>query len=151
MMDKKAQAVWISWVLLIGMVVVTSVIVGRFYLSTAESTSETIKGFLQDSEACKDVGVSVVKSCQVPEALNIEVANIGTINVDKLVFRIYSNSYDSESATISGVIEPGDTENLSVGKSWIAAKVDIIPLVEEEDSIIICSSRLAELDNIPDC
>lgn len=151
MMDKKGQAVWISWVILIGMVVIIGAFVGRFYINTAKESSEKIKGFLQDTEVCSSVGLSVNSVCQLPEALNIEVANIRSINVDKVVFRIYDAGYDSESITVSALIEPGKSEEIFIGKSRMAARVDVIPLVIDDDSIVICSSRLIELDSIPDC
>ena len=151
MMDKKAQQVWISWVLIIGLVVVIGVFVGRVYLDTASSTSETVKDFLENTEVCSSVGISVVDSCQIPQALNIEVANLKTVRIDDLVFRIYNGNGDSESIRVKADIEPGSTLNLSVGKSGMAAQIDIIPLVEEEDSVIMCSSSLVELESIRDC
>lgn len=148
---KKAEGIWIAWVILVGMVVVMSAFVARFYIDSARSSSETVRGFLQDTEVCSSVALSVVDSCQFPEALNIEVANIRSTKVDKVVFRIFDAASDSESINVDALIEPGSSRNLTIGKSRMAAKVDVIPLVEDGNSTVICSSRTVELDSIRDC
>ena len=149
--NKKAQAIWISWVILGAFAVALGIIVGTQMIQMSEKSSEEIKNYVYDTQECQSVGINIQNICQNPEALNIELANIRNIKLQEVLLRIFDGSGDAETKNIAFSLEPGKEKTLSVGKSRIADRVEILPVINIDGSSIICRERTAEQNYIQDC
>jgi len=148
---KKAQAAWVSYVILIAFAVAIGVIVGSQLIQMSQKNSQELKDYIYDTQECQGVGISVQTICQNPEALNIELSNIKSIQLEEVVLRIFDGSGDAETQNVPFLLEPGKEKTLSIGKSRIADRVEILPVIYVDDSVIICQERTAEQDHIQDC
>jgi hypothetical protein len=148
---KKSQAVWISWVLLVGFVVAISAFVAQQIISMTEKNANDLEQYVYDTQECTLAGLDINYICQNSEVLNMNVSNIKDIKVDELLIRVFDGSGDAETLNQQINIDPGTTKTLNVGKSRIAKRIEVLPVLHINDKIVVCSSRLVEKDNIQDC
>ena len=151
MFNKRGQAVWLSFVLITAFAVAIGILVGTQIIQSSQRSAENIKEYVFDTEECNGVGISIENICQNPQALNIELSNIRNVRVDEVVLKIFDGSEDSETKNIAFSLEPGTKKSLNVGKSRIAGRVEVMPVVYVEDVVVTCKERTAEQDQIQDC
>ncbi len=150
-MNKSGQAIWVSFVILVAFAVALGVLIGQQMIESSQRSSEQIKEYVYDTQECSGVGINIQDICQNPQVLNMEVANIRNVKVEELFIKIFDGSGDAETKTVTLSIVPGDENTLSIGKSRIADRVEIMPVIHVEDQVIMCRERLAEQDYIQDC
>jgi flagellin-like protein len=135
----KAQAEVIGYVILIGFAVILAVIVGKTIIDMSKESSTNIKQYLYNTEECKLAEIGINNACQTPQALNIEIENKGTIEINGLMFKFYDVSGEAE------------TKKLEVPKSRMAVTTEIVPTLEQEKYIIVCNEKSIKADHIQDC
>jgi hypothetical protein len=149
--DKKAVALWISWVIMIAFAVSISVLVGKQLIDSSNKSAESLKNYVYDTQECQNAALSIESICQNPEALNIELSNIKAVRVDEFLLKVFDGSGDSETINVQASVLPGDSANITVGKSRIAAKVEIVPVISVGNKKIICTEKTVSESNIQDC
>lgn len=149
--SSRGQAVLISWVIIIGLVVVIAALVGKTIIDTTKEASEGLGDYLQDTQECKLAGISIKDSCQLPQVLNIEVENTETVEITGLLFRFFDVTGDAETKNINISIRPEETKDLEVPKSRMAVTTEIIPIIWTEEGKAICNEKTIKADHIQDC
>ena len=149
--SKKAAAIWMSWVLLMGFVVGLSV----FMFGWAEDRGEVFVGQLEglsDTAECDSVGIRVQEICQNTESLNMKIANRNTLTVDRLAFLIYDSLGQYAGSRIVNVsIAPDTVESLKVLKQGTVVQVEIVPIIVTPREPITCNRKSVLLERIDAC
>ncbi|RLE38146.1 hypothetical protein DRJ17_04845 [Candidatus Woesearchaeota archaeon] len=150
MQNKKAISEYISWVLLILIVVTIAVIVATFVQRFSEKSVSNIQTSVSVEE-CNFVSVSVPGLCQKPLSLYINITNNNLITITELKFRLVylNNSTDNQRKIIT--IIPGDTKELELLTQEIIKKLDIIPVFQKENKRIICEEQKYSTETIEIC
>ncbi len=149
--SKKAAAIWMSWVLLMGFVVGLSV----FMFGWAEDRGDVFVGQLEglsDTAECDSIGIRVQEICQNTESLNMKIANRNTLTVDMLAFLIYDSlGQYSGSRVINVSIAPDTVETLTVLKQGTVVRVEIVPMILTPRESIACNRKSITLDRVDAC
>ncbi|MBW3017303.1 hypothetical protein KY316_02935 [Candidatus Woesearchaeota archaeon] len=150
-MNKKGLEVWISWILLVGLTVALGVVMYSWYISTTESTIESLQ-YVYDRSECNNVAI-LLEACSQAQHLNINITNKLYTNVDEVIFRIHYTELDFDSVNRSARIRPGQKEDfrIPIDSGKTVSEVEALPVIASENFRIICSSRLARIDSISTC
>ena len=149
--SKKADGLWISWVLLLAFVVALS----TFMFNWTQSRNEVFAKELQvmaDTAECDSVSIRVQESCQNPQLLNINISNSNSIKVDQLVFNIYDVYLENPLTRVKNItIFPSEVENLKILKQSTTQQLEIVPVVFTEEDKIFCYKKTLTLTDIDYC
>ena len=149
--SKKAEGIWISWVLLMAFIVGLSV----FMFGWAEERSEVFVqelGVMADTAECDSVGIRVLDICQNSQYLNMNIANRNTISINQLVMNIYDIYLESPiSRVINVTISPDNVETLRVLKQSTTQEIEIVPVVFTERDRVFCYRKAVTISNIDYC
>ncbi|MBW3012515.1 hypothetical protein KY311_04980 [Candidatus Woesearchaeota archaeon] len=150
-MNKKGLEVWISWILLVGLTVALGVVMYSWYISTTESTIESLQ-YVYDRSECNNVAI-LLEACSQAQHLNINITNKLYTNVDEVIFRIHYTELDFDSVNRSARIKPGQKEDfrIPIDSGKTVSEVEALPVISSGNFRIICSSRLARVDSIATC
>jgi len=155
-MNKKAESLWISYVLLVAFVVALSAFTYSWMTAYTSDTSEEIKERVFNSELCDSLGVSVTAclNTSTSQDLYINVTNRGDLRITKLIFRLIQTSGSSVSdmhvIEIDSVIKPQGTKSFAAAQLNLTFEVgngtlaEVVPVTEKEGFLIVCSSRKGE-------
>ncbi len=83
---KKGQSQYISWILIIAMIVGISFFLYNWSLDQARRTSEELTS-QTDPLVCAEVGLSVDGICQSFRSLKINVTNVNTYEIEGFLLR----------------------------------------------------------------
>ena len=149
--SKKAAAIWMSWVLLMGFVVGLSV----FMFGWAEDRGEVFVGQLEglsDTAECDSVGIRVEEICQNTESLNMKIANRNTLTVDRLVFLVFDSlGQYSGSRVVDVSIAPDNVESVKILKQGTVVQLEIVPAIVTPRDQITCNRNRILLERIDSC
>lgn len=132
-MNKKAS--WVSWVLLLALVVSASVAIiiwARDF--TEESTEHTIQ-YVSGRSDCRSILFSIDEgsSCS-----SLGLTNRGTLNIQKFMVRAVDNSQEiTEPLLMNGQITVSIEQPLNTPGNSIA----IIPIIESSGKLFGCSEK----------
>ncbi|MBD3203261.1 hypothetical protein GF327_03135 [Candidatus Woesearchaeota archaeon] len=151
MKNKKGVSVYVSWIIVIAIVVSLSFIMYQWTLDRVKSKNQELNT-RSDLALCEQVAVNIDGICQNPQILNINITNTKNIKIDRLVFRlvdIYGNSQNREEEVN---IYPGEKEiNSAVLKQGTLSSARIIPVIIQDQTYILCQSASIEKQNIDQC
>ena len=149
--SNKAEAIWMSWVLLMAFVVGLSV----FMFGWAEDRGEVFVselGTMYDTAECDSVGIRIVDICQNPQSLNMNIANRNTISVNQLVMNIYDVYLDTPlSRVVNVTIAPDNVESVRVLKQSTTQQVEIVPVVVTRTDRVFCQRKAITYNDIDYC
>ncbi|MFP4117472.1 MAG: hypothetical protein ACLFTR_00960 [Candidatus Woesearchaeota archaeon] len=141
MRTKKADAIWLSWVLLLAFVVALSV----FMFAWSEERGEMFAGELRvmaDTAECNSVRIRIEDICQNPQSLEFNITNRESITVNQLSMNIYDVYVESPISRDYDVdIRPADTRNVRVLKQSTTYQLEIVPVIITEDDMIYCYEK----------
>lgn len=141
---KKGQSQYLSWIIIIAMIVSISFFLYNWSLNQARRTSEELTA-QTDPLICAEVGLSVDGICQSFRSLEINVTNVNTYEIEGFLLRTVGlypedDTYlDSEIVYVK--ISPSDTEKLIVLKKNTLSQVQIIPFALKNDKEIYCEDQ----------
>ena len=151
MQAKKGQAVWMSWVLLIFLVVVVGTIAGRYIIDKTGREAETLEKYGMTEEECVNVALSVDFMCKNSKALNMTLSNNGNIRIDKIILKLYDTSGSAENQEQDVNLMPGQVQQLEIPRARSAYEVEIMPAITVENQELECRMKTLTETNIPDC
>ena len=149
--SKKGVEMWISWVLIIGFGVMLSIIVYYWMVDRANNSAEDMRTIVYDSSECSAVGINIDSVCQDTQALYINLSNTNNLAVNALIFRTLTIFGDVGNKELNITIKSGRNEVLTVLKSGITKKLEIVPVTEVEQKRIICSASTISTESIKYC
>src|SRR3989344_6874644 len=111
MKAKKADFVWISWVLLMAFVVGLSAVMYNWIFGFTTSSTEQIEERATNSQQCDLIGISIDHYCQDTKNLYLDITNRNSLSVQRLVINMFDvyNDPITDNAEYSVKIEPGKT------------------------------------------
>ncbi|MEM2115356.1 MAG: hypothetical protein QXD62_01850 [Candidatus Woesearchaeota archaeon] len=153
--NKKGVSLWVSWVLLILLLVVGASIVGGWMIS---STKESVKNMKErvDGELCAYLWIRTEKYCQEQSVVKLLLSNPSSRTVDGfkiITYDIYGNVYTK-------LIEdklPRSTyqREFKVLKDNVIFSLEVIPFYLEKsgDDVyrVYCNSRKIVYEKVPFC
>src|SRR5210317_511884 len=147
-MQKKGISVWISWVLIIGMIAVISAFMFNWTTGFTTSNTQRLKE-VYDAVDCNFVTVSIDSICQNTQTLNMNITNRKNIDIDMLIFRIYDIYGNHDTKEMDIFIRHGktNTEKIEVIKQGVTSIVEAVPIVVKDKKKIICDENKITANN----
>lgn len=140
--SKKAEGVWISWVLLVLLGVILSVIVYKWATGLTVSDSADVAKRLEGSE-CRKVSVRIDSVCQDSQTLYMNISNNNDLRVDGLLFRMY-NVFEQVNIQEKNItIDPGRREPIEATKQNAINQIEVVPFRKVKNELIICTQKVA--------
>ena len=139
--SKKADAVWLSWVLLLAFVVALSV----FMFSWTEDRGEMFIGELRvlaDTAECNSVRLAIRDICQRSQSIEMNITNRDSIPVNQLavnIFDVYVENPASHDIMVN--IRPSDVQNIRILKQSTTHQIEIVPVLITEHDLIFCYDK----------
>ncbi|MFH0875058.1 MAG: hypothetical protein V1859_03910 [archaeon] len=150
--SKKGVSVYISWVILLLMVVVLGYFMYNWSVNKVKESNKDLEK-ITDTNLCSDVSMNVEGICQETQNLYINITNTNIVRIEKLSILIIDLYGNPETKETTIALYPGDSEeSFSVLKQGSAAKkVKIIPIVLKEKQEVICYNSALETEDISFC
>lgn len=147
---KKGVSLYISWIMIMVLVIVLSATMYNWYGQRAEKTTEVL---LEQSaeDVCDSVGIVIEDLCQNTQTLNINISNKNDIKVNQLVFGLIDIYNDPETKKINITIYPGETEHIELIKQGTLYQVDVTPVAVTDGITNVCSNSKIFKNNIVQC
>jgi len=147
---KRGVTVYISWVLVLLLVVILSAILYNWYIKRVQSSSETLKE-ITDKELCNSVGVNIESLCQNTQSLNINITNTRDITINQVVFGFSDIYNDPETKKKNITIESGETARIEILKQGTLGQVEITPVIFIDNKDYYCKNSKVYKNNIKQC
>jgi len=154
MILRKAQSQYISWVLILAMIMGISYLLYNWSINQAQKTSENLVS-RTDPIICSEVGIFLNGICQSFSTLKLNVTNSKTLDIEGLQIRtigLYSEDQDYlDTMNVEHKIITGDQENIEVIKTGTLSQVKIIPFVKKKNKNIYCEDKSIKKERILQC
>ena len=150
----KAQSQYISWILIVGLIVAISYFLYSWSIQQAEIASSNIESSA-DPLICSAIGISVDGICQNYNSLEINVTNVNELKLEGFIIHTIGlypetdNYLDSD--TVFYEIEPQDSERLLILKSGTIGQVELVPFTTKNKKYIYCDEQAIIKENIVQC
>ena len=149
--SKKGISVWVSYVVLIALVVS----IGFFVLRWSRGlTEETVEDIVERGDAlttCQLAGVDINNLCQNTQTLNMDVTNSNDIKVIGLWIRMFDIYNKPQTTSRNFTLSPQKTKSVVVIKQGLIKDAAIMPIVKKGGKRIICESRKIAFEDIIVC
>lgn len=150
MRNKKGVSLYISWILLMLLIISLSAIMYNWYNQRAERSADILKE-QSTEDVCDKVGILIENICQNTQTLNINISNSRDIKVNQLIFGLIDIYKDPETKKVNVTIYPGETEQIEIIKQGTLYQVDVIPVVVVDKITNICSNSKVFKNSIAQC
>lgn len=150
--SKKAASVWISWVLVVSLVV----ILGTFFFQWSRGfTTDSVEDATNRGDnivLCENVAFRIDNVCQNTQTLNINITNSDRLSIDGLIFRMF-DIYDNPFSVIinTSSIDPEESQSIDVIKQGVVSSIDVIPLTKQKRKFIVCQASAVSTQDLPFC
>ena len=148
--NKKGVSLYISWILLMLLIISLSAIMYNWYNSRAKKSADILKE-QSTEDICNKVGILIEELCQNTQTLNINISNRKDIKINQLIFGLIDIYKDPETKKVNVTIYPGDTEQIELIKQGTLYQVDVIPVVVVDGITNICTNSKVFKNNIAQC
>jgi len=142
--SKKAASEYISWVIVLGMVIALSYLLYTWSIQQAQKTGEELEK-RTDPLTCAEVGITVNGACQTFRTLELNITNTNNLEVKGFLLRtvgLYPEDFDYvDSETVYHEILPGDTEKISILNMATLSQIQLIPIVKKNNKEIQCEEQ----------
>lgn len=139
---KKAISIWISWVLVMLFASLLSVVVYKWVSGLAGQTTKDLKR-IYDTDECDQVSLRIENVCQDTQSLYTNITNNNELKIDRVLFRMFDVFNFPESTERNITITPGRTEEVQVFKQHSVKRLEIIPIMEVDGELVVCTKRQA--------
>jgi len=156
MMEKKGQNQYISWILILGMMVALSFFLYNWSLSQAERTAEELEA-RTDPLVCAELGVNVKGSCQEFNRLVLNVTNTNNLVINGFLIKTVGLYPEDDDYLIDDSLDyeiyPGETERVVILKRNTLNQVKIVPVTLKGKKKIYCEDKSVTLEqeNLGQC
>lgn len=153
---KRAQSQYLSWIMILAMIVAISFLLYNWSLEQARKTGEDLEA-RTDPLVCSEIGLSVTGICQDFRSLEINVTNTDNLEIEGFLIRtmgLYPEDPDYlESVSIEKRVQPGVSEKIIVLKKGTLSQVTIIPYAKKKNKEIYCEDQAVtkEIEELKQC
>jgi hypothetical protein len=149
-MNKKGVSAFISWALIILLVVILSAMLFSWYLKRVQSSTDTLEEISND-ELCNKVGVTIENLCQNTQSLYINITNIRDIAINQIVFGFTDIYSYPETKKKNITIDPAETASIDILKQGTLKEVEVTPVLFLEGKSFYCKNSKVHKTNIKQC
>lgn len=150
-MKKKGVALWISWVLLMSFALLLSALMYNWIFGFTSDTTVELEKRAFKTQGCDQIALDITDVCQDTQTLYINVTNVKTLRVTKMLFRVYDLYDNPEMYTREIIVRPGRMEQLQLLKQGRTSRVEVVPVAVDGDIEVVCTSRVVAYDDVPSC
>lgn len=154
--NKKSMELWLSWVILVAFTIGMGALLTTWMFEYSDSTSESIKEVVYNEGDCNHASFTINDICNTTSSTDINITNKGTLNIDAIIFRFYTDEGANNVVNIrynltdeNITFKPGRTRQISVteytGNIYI---LDGVPILYKGDLEIVCQNRKATNNQI---
>ncbi|MFH1053295.1 MAG: hypothetical protein V1740_02645 [Candidatus Woesearchaeota archaeon] len=147
---KKSEYIWISWVLLFAFAVAMSALMYNWIFGYTKASTYEIEKRTFDAQECEFVSIGINNIWQDTKNLYIDISNRNNLNIDKVIVRLY-NIYGEPIEPLREKrvsIKPNGVKSIDIQKDGVVFRVEVIPVTFKKKVEIICSEKLARIENI---
>ena len=150
MRNKKADFIWISWVLLMAFAVAMSAAMYNWIFGYTKSSTEDIQNRALNSQDCSYIGISVDSYCQDTKNIYLDITNRNSLKIDRVLVRMFDvyNDPVSETKEVRFILEPGKTSKLTVPKNGLVKTIELVPATIKDNTEIVCTNRVTKADDV---
>jgi len=153
---RKAQSQYISWIIIIAMVVAISYFLYDWTLSQAQKTTDDIS-VSTDPLDCSGLKFQIEGICQSFNSLKFNITNIKTQNIEGFQVRtlgLYPDEpgYVDEDMVYTS-LSPGITEKMTILKTRTLSLAKFVPVTKKENRLIFCEDQsvVKEINELKTC
>ncbi|NTV23003.1 MAG: hypothetical protein HGA85_01335 [Nanoarchaeota archaeon] len=143
-MKTKAESQYLSWILVMGMVVALSFMLYNWSIEQATKASEALEK-MTDPLVCAEIGVSLTGSCQTPTTLELNVTNTNNLEIIGLLINtigLYPEDNNYLGVIRSDInIAPGESEYVIVLKQGTLSQAKITPVAKRGKKSFYCEEK----------
>ncbi len=145
---KRGLNLWISWVLLLAMVVLISGLTAGWLISQTQDEKDILveKG---KQISCNLVGLSITSACQDSEKAELTIKNTKQLEINKVKVRLIDLYGQVDEKTKIIDLEPGQSKNLIVYKADATYRIEVVPFIEEGQTI--CREQMSYWEEVESC
>ncbi len=151
MMNNKGMSVWVSYVLLTGLIVV----IGFGVLSWSQrETQIAVSDVVERGDAlsaCESISIQIDNLCQDTQTLNMDITNSGRVTVKEVLARMFTVFDEAQAHSRVVDISPQRTKSISLIKEGTLQQAEIVPVVVVDNRNVRCESRVVEYTAVPIC
>ena len=144
MKKRKAQSQYLSWIIIIGMVITISFFLYNWSLQQARQTGESLEA-RTDPLVCSEIGISIDGICQDQKSIQMNITNTNNLEVSSILVRMTGLYPEDSDYLVSEVVPvnllPGDSSHLVVLKKNTLSQVNIIPIAKKNRKDIHCEDK----------
>jgi hypothetical protein len=139
---KRAESIWISYILLMGFSVVLGTMVYVWIVDYVKSSGEDVKKVVYNYADCDYISVSIDGACVASQILNMNVTNRNNLRVDALIIHVFDASGLPKVIELNVTIKPGKQKELKIAPNISnAASVQAVPVMYKGNMVIICNDK----------
>lgn len=151
MLKKRGISAWVSWVLLVGLAVTIGTFFFGFARDYATQSSEDALFRGETRTSCDNSALLVKGICQNAQALNINISNSDTLDIEAIAFRITDIFNNPGLRQVNESLRPNEEKNFRVVRQGTAKQVEIIPVVSSGGRQVLCEERKIVKTDIKFC
>lgn len=144
MKSKKAVSLWISWVLLLGLVFMIASVVLVWSEGFVEDNVDSTRRQVENTNLCEKISLDIEEIFEKnPKTLYIKATNSHNIRVETIKIQYFDGSnVVGSSVNEDIVIEPGETRGIEVEMPDAeVGTVEIIPGKYSTENKILCEDK----------
>jgi len=148
--DKKALSMWISWILLTGLVIIIAASVMIWSKNFASDNAASTERQFYNTDLCSSISIKIDEIYyKNPQTLYITTTNSYNLRIEKIIFEYYRETDRlGVSYTKDIVIKPGMSKSFEIpADSRVGIEdvkpthVEAVPVAVKEDNDIICQDK----------
>ncbi|MEM3370440.1 MAG: hypothetical protein QXW00_04490 [Candidatus Woesearchaeota archaeon] len=148
--SRKGESAWIAWVMITAFMVVMGALIYKWSSSYAAASAEQVEENAY-RENCRDVSVNIKEACQDNYTLTLNIENVGSVNVDKVIINMFDAFGYGASREQMLRIKPGLSSMCTFVKQYAISTVKVVPAIRVKNKWIVCSEREVEFTGVKYC
>lgn len=140
----------ISWVLLIAISLSLGVLVYTWVKDYSKSTASDLENRSIKS-LCELVYVELNNACQTSEEIYFDISNKKDLKIKGFLFGIIDIFDNVENREINETLLVGETKRIKIIKQGTVAKIEVTPIIRNNEEDIYCTASRSYLENIKYC
>ena len=148
--NKRADYIWISWVLLMAMVIVLSVITMNWIFGYTQSNVDVIKKRTENTQECESTGMSIESVCQTSKTIHITIANRNNLQITKVIFRFFDYRREPLLPTREKkvALDPDEQQQFILQKDGVVQYIEAIPVTSTGEYEVTCLNKIATMNEV---
>ena len=152
---KKSASLWIAWVILLAIVVVSAAVVGKWWTQSSKNYIGSMNTKF-NTQQCNYLYFRVKSACQTLNSINLVVDNPSSMDIVGLkvsMFDIYGNINNKE--INNQILRSTYSDQITFLKDNVVTTLEITPFFEQSDdngvTKVYCENKKVVIDKLAFC